>query len=268
MPQPEFWRDHTLPFLEARSIKDARNVCYAKHVHETFSIGVISGGRSTYLNGKTRERVGPGAVVVINPGDVHVCNPRDDTAWSYRMLYVDATWLAGVQHDLGFSPNQDFRPFATTLTNQPRLYHGFNHLYDVLTTAQRDPLHKQSLTLTFFSELQRALDPAPASTKPAHRNLARAADYIKANCKSRLKLEDICAAAALSPSYLIRSFKARYGMTPHAYLINCRVEYSRAQLRRGRPIATVALEAGFSDQAHLQRAFRKLVAATPGQYRG
>jgi AraC-like DNA-binding protein len=57
-------------------------------------------------------------------------------------------------------------------------------------------------------------------------------------------------------------------MTPHAYLINRRIEYSRAQLKRGRSIADVALDAGFSDQAHLQRAFRQFVAAPPGQYRG
>ncbi|MDI7066180.1 helix-turn-helix domain-containing protein, partial [Klebsiella pneumoniae] len=51
------------------------------------------------------------------------------------------------------------------------------------------------------------------------------------------------------------------------YLINRRIQYSRAQLRRGYPIADVALDAGFADQAHLQRTFRRLVAATPGQYR-
>jgi AraC-like DNA-binding protein len=50
--------------------------------------------------------------------------------------------------------------------------------------------------------------------------------------------------------------------------VNRRIEFSRAQLRRGRAIAEVAADAGFADQAHLQRAFRQFVAATPGQYRG
>ena len=56
-------------------------------------------------------------------------------------------------------------------------------------------------------------------------------------------------------------------MTPHAYQVNCRIEFSRAQLRKGVPIAAVAAEAGFADQAHLQRTFKRIVAATPGQYR-
>ena len=121
---PRFWRDETLPFVEARSIQDGRKVCYAKHAHETFSIGVITGGHSTYLNGKVLQRVGVGAVVVINPGEVHACNPIDDQPWSYRMLNVEVPWLVRLQHELGFSQTLDFRAFSTTLTTQPELYIG------------------------------------------------------------------------------------------------------------------------------------------------
>jgi AraC-like DNA-binding protein len=83
-----------------------------------------------------------------------------------------------------------------------------------------------------------------------------------------LKLEDICEAAQLSPSYLIRAFKQHYGMTPHAFLINRRIQFAQDQLRNGKQIADVALQAGFADQAHFQRAFKQHLAATPGQYRG
>jgi AraC-like DNA-binding protein len=99
------------------------------------------------------------------------------------------------------------------------------------------------------------------------RSIARAADFIRDNYKQLLKPKDICSAAGLSVSYLIRAFKDEYGMTPHAYLVNCRIEFARSQLRKGRSIAAVALESGFADQAHLQRAFKRFVAATPGQYR-
>jgi AraC-like DNA-binding protein len=78
---------------------------------------------------------------------------------------------------------------------------------------------------------------------------------------------NLCAAAGLFSSYLIRAFKQCYGMTPHAYLTNCRIEYGCAQLKRGRAIAEIVAAAGFADQAHLQRIFKQFVAATPGQYR-
>ena len=109
----------------------------------------------------------------------------------------------------------------------------------------------------------RRLD-APAG---ADDRLARAAEFIADNCTRPLSLGDICAAAGLSESYLIRAFQRRYGLTPHAFLIDRRIRYSRARLRRGHAIAEVAADAGFADQAHLHRAFKRLVAATPGQYR-
>ena len=58
---PEFWRSDALPFIEARSIDDGREVCYAKHSHETFSIGAVTGGRSVYVNRHAREWIGAGA---------------------------------------------------------------------------------------------------------------------------------------------------------------------------------------------------------------
>jgi len=267
LARPRFWRDDTLPFIEAREVQDGRKIRYAKHAHETFSIGIVTNGRCTYLNGKARERIGAGSVVVMNPGDAHACNPDHDELWSYRMLYVEVPWLIGIQQDLGVSRNQDFRPFLTTATTEPRLYAGLYRLYDVLTDEQAECLQKHSAALAFMAAAQQALDPAPDLLRYGHRGLVRAAEFIRDNYARSLKLDEICSAADLSPSYLIRAFKDNYGLTPHAYLINCRIEFSRSQLRRGRPIAEVALAAGFSDQAHLQRNFKKLVAATPGQYR-
>ncbi len=103
MPQPtpqpgsRFWRDASLPFIEARTVGDGRKLCYGRHAHETFSIGAIRAGRTDYLNQSARRQVGPGTVVLMNPGDVHACNPIADETWSYRMLYVDRAWLAGLQ---------------------------------------------------------------------------------------------------------------------------------------------------------------------------
>jgi AraC-like DNA-binding protein len=264
---PKFWRSAALPFIEARSIDDGREVCYAKHSHETFSIGAVTGGRSVYVNRHASEWIGAGAVVMMNPDDVHACNPVADERWSYRMLHVDVAWLTGLQHELGFSENRTFCAFSQTMTLDPALFDGLNRLCAILVDDDAETLRKESAAITFFSEVQQKLNPASLPDHDASRQLTRAAEFIAENCTRSLKLDDVCKAAELSASHLIRAFKQRYGMTPHAYLINRRIQYSRAQLRRGRLIVDVALDAGFADQAHLQRTFKRLVAATPGQYR-
>ena len=269
---PTFWRDAALPFIEARAIHDGRQVCYDRHSHDSFSIGVVTAGRSTYLNGRKLERIGAGTVVLMNPGDIHACNPDGEQPWSYRMLYVDVAWLSGLQHESGQEDEQSFRAFSTTATRNPVLLSGLNRLYRTLTDSTADQLQKHGAAIRYFSQVQQILAPGPADTAMANTpatndRLSRAADYISDNFMRTLKLDEICAAADLSASYLIRAFNQRYGMTPHAYLLNHRIQYCRARLARGHAIAEVALAAGFADQAHLQRAFKRMVAATPGQYR-
>jgi AraC-like DNA-binding protein len=263
---PVFWRDAALPFIEVRSVRDGRDICYGRHAHETFSIGAVDGGVSTYWNRRAKETVGAGSVVVINPDDAHACNPVADQPWSYRMFYVDVAWLTGLQHELGFSRNADFRAFSTT--SSTALYAGLHRLHGILTDEHASELRKQSAALAFFMDMQQALDPAPAQLGDGNGKLLRAAEFISDNCTRVLSLDDICAAASLSPAYLIRAFKGQFGMTPHAYLINRRIQYGQAQLKRGKPIADVAAASGFADQAHFQRAFKQHLAATPGQYRG
>lgn len=264
---PRFWRDERLPFIEARTIADGRKVTYTRHAHEHFSIGAVTTGRSYYHYGADTFEISAGTVVLMNPGDVHACNPIRDEPWSYQMLYIDTPWLTDLQYQLGFSTDLGYRPFNTPYTRDPVLYRGLLELHGILVDVQAEHLHKQSVLVSYFSEVQQRLNPAHAPLREVNRKLERAADYIRAHCTQGLKLEDICLAAELSPSYLIRAFKQYYGLTPHAFLVNQRIQFARTQLRQGELIADVALAAGFADQAHFQRAFKQHFAATPGQYR-
>ncbi|TWI55667.1 transcriptional regulator, AraC family [Pseudomonas duriflava] len=264
-----FWRDESLPFIEAREVLDGRKVCYARHSHDTFSIGAITAGRSTYLNGHHLMHIAQGDVVLMNPQAVHACNPIENEPWAYRMFYVDTAWLGQLQHELGADVAAGFSAFAVTHTGDTVLYRALNQLYDMLTDPDADTLHRHSSAIEFFTLLQQRLGPK-SLTLPAQplESLQRAARFIGEHCTEALRLDDICLAANLSPSYLIRAFKQHYGMTPHAYLINRRIQRSRQWLKEGRGLAEVAAAAGFSDQAHFQRMFKKHLAATPGHYQG
>ncbi len=264
---PFFWRDPALAFIEARTIADGRKVTYGRHAHEHFSIGAVTHGRSYYHYGKDTFQISAGTVVLMNPGDVHACNPIDNEPWSYQMLYIDTPWLTDLQYQLGFSTDQGYRPFNTPYTQDPVLYHGLLALYRILVDAQAEHLQKQSALVSYFSDVQERLNPADTPAREVNHKLERAAEFIRAQCTQALKLEDICQAAELSPSYLIRAFKQYYGLTPHAFLVNQRIQFARARLRQGELIADVALAAGFADQAHFQRTFKQHFAATPGQYR-
>jgi AraC-like DNA-binding protein len=261
-----FWRDPALPFLEIRTVQDGRKVCYARHSHAHFSIGAITGGISSYLNEQRRHEVTGGAVVLMNPGEVHACNPLANQPWSYHMLYVNTCWLADVQYEIGLNANRDFHCFHPRLSLDGGLYRGLLQLVSVCQDKTVATLGRQEAAQAFFVDLQRHVQPASREETGPHQRLQLLVDYLHAHCTDDITLSDLCAASALSASYLIRAFRQRYHMTPHAFLLNCRIQHSQQLLRRGQPIAQVAQELGFADQAHFQRTFKRLVAATPGQY--
>jgi AraC-like DNA-binding protein len=261
---PVFWREAQLPFIEARSIADGRKVCYSRHSHEVFSIGAITAGHSTYLHEKSSQTISTGTVVLMNPGDVHACNPINDQPWSYVMLYVDAQWLGRVQQACGV---EGFRALAATSSTDPQLFGGLLDLHRTLIDPALESLHKHEAAIVFFTLMQRRLGGVDQPLKKVNLKVSRAAQYIDEHYLQAIRLEDICQAANLSEAYLIRAFEQHYHMTPHAYLINRRIQHAQTQLRDGEAIVDIAQRSGFADQAHFQRAFKKHLAATPGQYR-
>ncbi|WP_249365042.1 AraC family ligand binding domain-containing protein, partial [Pseudoalteromonas sp. S554] len=89
--KPLFYHSIGLP-IEARSA-DNSEACYKKHTHEEFSVGIVEKGVSEYFNTRKKEEIGNGSTVIINPSDVHSCNPKNGYTWNYKMLFVDPQWL-------------------------------------------------------------------------------------------------------------------------------------------------------------------------------
>lgn len=258
-----FWHDPALPFIEARAVQDGRHVCYDKHSHAHFSIGAITGGHSHYLNQRSLQEVGPGSLVLMNPEEVHACNPIADQPWSYLMFYLDTDWLRSQQEEAGLGG--EFRPFDMTASRDPLLYQGLQHLHHQLVQAP-DPLAREVACHLFSRQLLARLTPASWDDRPPQ-HLQRAAELMQDDSASPLSLSQLSTVAGLTPSHFVRAFSQHYGMTPHAYLLDRRIRHARTLLKQGQPLAEVALASGFADQAHFQRQFKRRVAATPGQYR-
>ena len=161
-------------------IADGRKVTYTRHAHEHFSIGAITTGCSYYHYGARTFEISAGTVVLMNPGDVHACNPIHDQPWSYHMLYLDTPWLTDLQYQLGFSTDQGYRPFDTPHTRDTGLYHDLLDLYRTLVDEQAELLQKQSALVSYFTEVQQRLNPSLTPVREVNHKLERAADYIRA----------------------------------------------------------------------------------------
>jgi AraC-like DNA-binding protein len=81
-----------------------------------------------------------------------------------------------------------------------------------------------------------------------------------------LSLELLARESGLGRYQLIRAFRGATGLTPHAYLLNARVNRGRQLLNQGQALAEVAYLLGFADQSHFIRVFKEFTNLTPKQY--
>ncbi len=133
-------------------------------------------------------------------------------------------------------------------------------------------LYVESLVVVTLTELVRhhstLANLANRRTALPSRRLHRIIDYIEAHLGEDLSLLTLAAEAGVSPAHLARAFKRAMGGSVHRYLLRRRVEWAAALLVSTElTIAEIALETGFSSQAHLTTAFRHQYGTTPAAYR-
>ncbi len=82
----------------------------------------------------------------------------------------------------------------------------------------------------------------------------------------RYNLDDMAALMFTSKYSLIRTFKAEVGLTPHQFQIQNRIRRGQRLLESSAAAAEAALAAGFCDQSHFTRQFKRVVGLTPAEY--
>ena len=254
-----FKKSEVLPFVEIRQAC-LSTACYHPHSHDEFSFGVIDSGIANYHNLGQCNRIGAGDTVLINPADIHSCNPMIGD-WSYRMLFVDTNWIGQLQSEILDSGHLDYLPFSDILNRSLQSYQQFKLLFESLLKEQ-NPLIVESLLIQYLH--QYFLVKKTEKSDPV--NIRRVKELISDQLNINHSLNDLAKESGLSRYHLIRSFKQTYGLSPHAYQLDERIKNAKILLKSGVSLIDTSHLLGFTDQSHLQRNFKKRLAITPKQY--
>ncbi|GAA3607020.1 AraC family transcriptional regulator [Nonomuraea rosea] len=262
--QAHFWRHPAVPetdLLRARYVTHR----FTRHIHDGYAIGLIVDGVEEFDYRGTLHRAGAGELVLVNPDASHTGQAGTPGGWAYRMLYPSIDALAGIAAELGAPCATPHFPEQVVRDDAVAALLGRTH-----RAAERgDALAASTLSRTLFARLlTRHAAPRPVAVLPAEgrRAVREALDLLHDSLVDPPTLEDLAGAVGARPFALLRAFKAATGLPPHAYLTSLRVRQARRLLQTGVRPAQVAAEVGFTDQAHLNRHFKRIVGVPPAAY--
>jgi AraC-like DNA-binding protein len=261
-----YWRHPAAEGVELLKARFRRHA-FPRHTHPTYALAVIEAGVEEYYYRGELHRVGPGDIGLVEPDTVHTGHAGVPDGWAYRVLYPEPALVEQIARDVGLrGGTPGFR--ATGLTHPEAAA----HLRQAHRAAEAgDRLASSSLLRTAITHLLQ-VNAAPARRGPrtvadGAGRAARARELLCSRLVDPPSLEELAAEVGSAPFPLLRAFRSAYGLPPHAYLNQVRVQHARTLLAEGTPPAPAAAAVGFTDQPHLPRHFKRHLGVTPGAYR-
>jgi AraC-like DNA-binding protein len=231
---------------------------YPPHCHDTWTILVIDDGAIRYaLDKRSCGAVGQ-TVAILPPGVIHDGAPAPGaSAFRKRVLYLDQSVISSDLIGAAVDKNN---------LDDVQLRSALSSLHDSLFVNE-DALDGESRLTIITERIVGHLAPRRQRHDRVESTVAlRLRALLDEHVTTPITLDRAATLLDRTKPHLIRCFTSAFGLSPHAYVIGRRVAIARAMLLRGSTPAEAAAGAGFFDQAHLTRHFKRHTSATPARF--
>jgi AraC-like DNA-binding protein len=231
---------------------------YPLHTHDAWTLLILDDGAVRFDLDRHQHGALRSQVTLLPPHVPHDGRAATPGGFRKRVLYLEPGQLpAGL---IGAAVD---RPGWS----DPVLRRRIHQLHGALAQPGEELAAQSRLALIrerLDQWLRRRVGPPPAALDP---DLAdRLRELLDAHVVDGLTLDAAAELLHAHPTHLVRAFTGRHGLPPHRYLTGRRIELARRLLLEGRRPAEVAMAAGFYDQAHLTRHFKRMVGVGPARF--
>lgn len=261
-----YFRCSGLEGLECMSARWVEHV-FAPHMHAFYAVSLNYGGRGAFDCRNELRVAAPGKCSLIAPGELHNGHATCKEGWIYRNLHIEMPLMETLLRSLDWRGQLNIG-FKRPLVKDTILAAELGRVFESLTESN-SLLQNESLLLSVVSRLVSdhvVRGRAHSETGHEHGSVLRVKNWLDAHSDENVSIHSLAGLARLSPYYLIRVFHRQVGISPHKYQMIVRINRARKLLASGASISDAAYLAGFCDQSHLNRCFRKTLGVTPGRY--
>ncbi|MFF2050946.1 AraC family transcriptional regulator [Leifsonia sp. NPDC058194] len=229
---------------------------YPAHTHDAWTVLLIDAGVVAFDLGRRAHRAAPGSIALLPPGVAHDGQSAiQDSGYRKRVLYLEPAWLP--QRMPSAAVDRPTVGAPSTVAAVRRIH--------AAVASPGDLLAAEHWVLALRHDLLGHLGAAVPDIRDAP--LARRLrELLDDRLTETFTLAEAGRLLGAHPSHLVRVFSQTYGIAPHRYVTGRRIDRARRLLLDGRFAAESAVLAGFHDQAHLTRHFRRTLGATPGAF--
>jgi AraC-like DNA-binding protein len=228
-----------------------RTRAYAIEPRGEYVFGVVGGQPMRARRGGERHVVQPGQLVAWDPSGAH--SGTSDEPWSARLMIIEGEFLGNVA-------------FPLPVLSDPLLAKEFVRVHELMDGPATRLEREGELTAWLHTVVSRHATARATMTSAGEKEFRLACDYLAACAERPVSLDELAAVAGIGKFRLVKLFRDRTGLPPHALQIAHRVRRARKLLEAGHTAAEAAALTGFTDQSHLHRHFRRSLGFTPGQY--
>ncbi|MQA11999.1 MAG: helix-turn-helix domain-containing protein [Pseudonocardiaceae bacterium] len=257
-----YWRapDRDVEAMHAHFVRHA----YDRHSHETYSFGITESGAQAFTCRGGSHTSSEGMVMAFNPDEPHDGHAATDSGFTYKIVHIGPEQVADVLADRAGAP-AGLPLFVEPVRHDPALATALRRLYSALV-ARNTLARDEALASTVTAMVDRGPGARERVTAPGSAGARRAMELLRADSAREFGMGELAAVAGCSRYALHRAFVAECGLAPSAYQRQLRLRAARKLLAAGHTAAAAAIEAGFADQAHLTRWFRRCYGITPAAY--
>jgi AraC-like DNA-binding protein len=241
---------------------------YAVEPRGEYVFGIVTAEPMLARRGRERRLVEPGELVAWDPSDRHAGTAVDARPWSARLMIVEVADLADLASDAESDSPANIL-FPEPVIRDPELARTFVKMHNALEGATTRLERDERLATWLHAVIERfsTARPKPSPLSPRDDRALRAAcDYLADRPERNVSLDELAIAAGIGKFRLVRLFRERTGLPPHALHLAHRIRAARRLLEASETIAATAAATGFADQSHLHRHFQRTLGLAPGAY--